>query len=112
MIETLAKNGTLRTDARLESCRRTYGVDVARQSAYLVSTLRNSDIADRVLEIAADFEARFGSDDVIPFLKLLSQSLESRGAIEAVPAIRKEIERRVTTKRRKRYGHAGGAEDR
>lgn len=78
---------------RRHRCRFTYSLEVARQAAHLESTLHTSDIAARVRSVVSDFEARFGSDDVRPFLRLLAQALALRGSRDAELAVRREMER-------------------
>jgi hypothetical protein len=76
-----------------DRCRVTYCMEVARQAAYIESTLHVEDMSARVHLIVSEFEARFGANDVRPFLRLLCRALEARGSSEAERMVRRELAR-------------------
>ncbi|WP_028217596.1 hypothetical protein [Paraburkholderia oxyphila] len=64
-------------------CEDHYGLQLARGSSHIASTLTPATRADAIAEVIEEFEALFGLDDLAAFLEVLAQRLENRGAREA-----------------------------
>jgi ribose 1,5-bisphosphokinase PhnN len=64
-------------------CEDHYGLQLARGSSHIASTLTPATRASAIAEVIEEFEKLFGLDDLLAFLEVLAQRLEKRGAREA-----------------------------
>ncbi|HKT98210.1 MAG TPA: hypothetical protein VJS30_17045 [Paraburkholderia sp.] len=64
-------------------CEDHYGLQLARGSSHIASTLTPATRASAIAEVIEEFETLFGLDDLRCFLDVLAQRLENRGAREA-----------------------------
>jgi len=79
-------------------CEDHYGLQLARGSSHIASTLTPATRASAIAEVIEEFETLFGLDDLPSFLQALAQRLENRGAHEASAEVA-EILRRAMRKR-------------
>ncbi|WP_293043009.1 hypothetical protein [Paraburkholderia sp.] len=74
-------------------CDDQYGLELARGSSYIASTLTLQSRATAIAEVIDGFVAQYGDVDLAIFLEVLADRLDRRGAHEAAEAVTHAAER-------------------
>lgn len=73
-------------------CRRLYGLELARHSSHISSTLTLQTLLDEIGTAVSRFTREHGADDLHHFLLLLARRLEERGRSDAVEQVLQYVE--------------------